>query len=287
MNQAEFAKMVDTLVGKGEAFAVATVTRTEGSTLGKPGFKVMISAAGEVLSGSLGGACPESAIVPSVKKTIMTRTPKTVKVYLESTEDAVGAVVTSRNEDEIHVETNCGGMMEIYIEPYMPARRLVIIGQGGKDDVEDALVSLGKSLDFDVVVIDHSPMLREKPDRLIRDIDFDLTKFEFADSDSVVVLTKGERDLEVLQVLSKLRLKYVGLLASSQRARDDMARLREAGADEEFVASLRAPVGADIGALTPAEIALSILAEVVAVKYGKSLPRKGAPADFGPRQTKQ
>jgi xanthine dehydrogenase accessory factor len=217
----------------------------------------------------------------------VTGTPKTVKVYLESTEDAVGAVVTSRNEDEIHLETNCGGMMEIFIEPYVPAQKLVIVGRGGKDDVEDALVSLGKSLAFDVVVIDHSPILSENPDRLIKDIDFDIAKFEFADSDSVVVLTRGERDLEVLQALSRLRLRYVGVLASSQRAREVIANLRESGTDEEFLASLRAPVGADIGALTSAEIALSIMAEVVAVKYGKSLPRKGAVADLGPRRVKQ
>jgi xanthine dehydrogenase accessory factor len=84
--------------------------------------------------------------------TLRTGSPKTVKVYFENVEDSVGAVVKGQSEDEIHVEPNCGGMMELYIEPYLPTQRLVVIGQGGKDDVEDALIKLGKSLDFEVVL---------------------------------------------------------------------------------------------------------------------------------------
>ena len=89
----------------------------------------------------------------------MTGAPRIVKVFLESTADSVGAILKSQSDDEIHVETNCGGTMEIYVEPYLPQQRLILGGQGGKDEVEDALVKLAKGLDFDVVVIDHSPVL--------------------------------------------------------------------------------------------------------------------------------
>jgi len=275
MKQAEFTTATSTLVRRGEPFAVATVTKTEGSTLGKPGFKVIISSVGEVLYGTLGGGCPESAIVPAAMTTMKTGLPKTVKVFLESVEDAVGAIVKGSKDDEIHVETTCGGTMEIYVEPYLPAQRLVIIGQGGKDDIEDALVRLAKSLDFEVVVVDHSPVLSDQPDRLISDANFRIDDIDFSDSDSVVVLTRGERDIEVLEALSKFKARYVGLLASGQRAKDDLAKLRDRKVPEQFILALKTPVGADIGALTPAEIALSIMAEVVAVKYGKALPRKG------------
>ena len=274
MKQVEFAKMMDVLATRGAPFAVATVVKTEGSSLGKPGFKVIISGSGEVVYGSLGGVCPESAIAAVAKTTLRTGTPKMVKVFLESVENSVGAVLKSQNEDEIHVETNCGGSMEIYVEPYLPQQRLILIGQGGKDDVEEALVKLAKSLDFDVVVIDHSPTLTEQPDQLIRDADYEVSSFEFQSSDSVVVLTRGERDLEVLKALSRVKLRYVGMLASRQRARDNAAKLREEGVEGRFVSSIRAPVGADIGAVTPAEIALSVMAEVVAQKYGKEVPHK-------------
>jgi xanthine dehydrogenase accessory factor len=258
------------LVGRGEPFAVATVVKTEGASIGKPGFKLIISSTGEVLYGTLGGACPESAVVPYAKKTIRTGLPKTIKVYLESVEDSVGAVLKSQGEDEVHVETNCGGNMELYIEPYLPTQRLVIIGQGGKDDVEDALVGLGKALDFEVVVIDHSPVLTEQPDQVARDME----GFAFSDSDSVIVLTKGARDVETLEALSKLKLRYVGLMASAQRAKDNLAQLKKDGVPEAFLSSLRTPVGLDIGAITPTEIALSIIAEVVADRYGKAAVRK-------------
>jgi len=120
MRQTGFTKMLDTLVSGGTPFAVATVVRIEGSSIGKPGFKVIISSEGGVLYGSLGGACPESAIAATAKNTIRTGIPRKVKVFLESVDNAVGAVVKSQSEDEIHLETNCGGAMEIYIEPYLP-----------------------------------------------------------------------------------------------------------------------------------------------------------------------
>ena len=274
MKQAEFAKMFDSLASRGAPFAVATVVSTEGSSLGKPGFKVIITAAGEVVYGTLGGVCPESAIVSAAKMTMRTGSPKMVKVFLEGVENSVGAVLKSQSEDEVHVETNCGGRMDIYVEPYLPQQRLILIGQGGKDDVEDALVKMGKGLDFDVVVIDHSPVLSEQPDQLIQAVDYDLGTFPFVATDSVVVLTKGERDVETLRALSKFKLRYVGMLGSRQRVRETVVKLREAGVGEQFISTLRAPVGADIGAVTAPEIALSILAEAVAAKYGKEVIRK-------------
>ena len=87
MKQLEFAKMMDSLASRGAPFAVATVVKTEGSSLGKPGFKVIKSGEGEVLDGTLGGVCPESANIAGAKKTMMTGSPKMVKVFLESDEN--------------------------------------------------------------------------------------------------------------------------------------------------------------------------------------------------------
>jgi len=267
------------LVNRREPFVVATVVKTEGSSLGKPGFKVMISKDGGILYGSLGGVCPESAIVATAKQTMASGLPRTVKVFLEDVEKAVEGVVKSQNEDEIHVETNCGGIMEVYVEPYLPQQRLILIGQGGKDDVEDYLVKLGNMLDFEVVVIDHSPVLTVEPDELIKDLEFDLAKFRFYDSDSVVVLTKGVRDVEILTALAKPKLRYVGLMASRQRATDDVTELKKKGVDRKFIESIRTPIGADLGAITPSEIALSIMTEIVAMKYGKTVPSRSLSAN--------
>jgi xanthine dehydrogenase accessory factor len=191
----------------------------------------------------------------------------------------VEGVVKSQSEDEIHVETNCGGMMEVYVEPYLPEQRLILIGQGGKDDVEDSLVKQGKMLEFEVVVIDHSPVLTEEPDELIKDVDFDLSKFKFYESDSVVILTKGAKDVESLAALAKTKLRYVGLMASRQRAIDDLEELKKRGVDRKFIESVRTPIGVDMGAITPAEIALSIMTEIVATKYGKTMPSRSLGAN--------
>lgn len=274
MKVTEFAKTVADLIGDRKSFAVATVVKTEGSTLGKPGFKVIFSASGEVLLGSLGGGCPDSVIEPVARKTLTTGMPRTVKVYLESVDKAVEGLVKSQNEDEIHVETNCGGTMEVFVEPFAAQERLILVGQGGKDDVEDALVKLGKLMDFEVVVFDHSPMLTEEPDQLIKGPDLDLSSFKFFESDSVVVLTKGARDVEVLTALSRLKLRYVGIMASRQRAADDLFALRSKGLDDHSVDSIRAPIGLDMGAVGAPEIALSIMAEIVAAKHGRELPHK-------------
>ncbi len=286
MKQAEFARIADSLMSRGVPFAVATVVKTEGSSLGKPGFKAVISGTGEVLYGTLGGACPESAILPAAKMTMRTGAPKVVKVFLEGVEDSVGAVLKSQNEDEVHIETNCGGSMDIFIEPYLPQQRLILIAQGGKDDVENALVRIGKSLDFEVVVIDHSPVLTEQPDRIIKAADFDLSTFDFSDTDSVIVLTRGERDVGILTALSRFRLRYVGMLASHKRVAEDLAGLRKARVKEQFISALKAPIGVDIGGVTAPEIALSIMAEVVASKYGKDVLGKSLVRSSGPERAK-
>jgi xanthine dehydrogenase accessory factor len=281
MKQTDFASIVSTMTNRREPFAVATVVKIEGSTIGKPGFKVIISKAGEVIYGSLGGVCPDSAIVEVAKKAMETGEPRTVKVYLESVENAVEGVVKSRTDDEIHVETNCGGTMEIYVEPYLAQLRLIVIGQGGKDEVEDGIVRFGKMLDFEVIVIDHSPAISEEPDELISDLDFDLSKFKFYASDSVIILTRGERDVETLTAVLPQGLRYVGLMASRIRAKEDAAELLRRGFDPSIIQTIHSPVGLDIGSKTPTEIALSIMSEVVATKYEKKLTSKSLkPEDF-------
>jgi xanthine dehydrogenase accessory factor len=160
------------------------------------------------------------------------------------------------------------------------------VGHGGKDEVEDSLVRLGKMLDFEVIVIDHSPVLSEQPDRLIKDPTFDIGKFDFSGNDSVVVLTHGEGDVETLRALSARKLRYVGMLASRRRVKETVDRLRALKVGEEFVSSLRSPAGADIGAVTAEEIALSIMAEITAAKYGRDVLRKSSAQDSKSPQIK-
>lgn len=273
MDPAAFVGTISDLASKREPFAVASVVRTEGSTLGKPGFKIVISKEGDVVHGTLGGGCPDGPIVQVALQTLGTGTPRVVRVHLVDVTKAVEGTVAPEGPDDLYVETNCGGTMEIYVEPYLPPNRLVVVGQGGRDELEDALVHFGKRLGYEVVVVDHLPGLTEKPDQLIQEIDYDLAEFPFGPRDAVVVLTKGGRDLAVLKALSRARVGYVGMLASHTRTRENVDALRAGGVPESFLASLHAPIGLDIGGRTPAELALAILAEIVAVRNGRAPAR--------------
>ncbi len=262
LNNWEFPQIISDLVKRDESFVVATVVRVSGSSIGKAGFKEVISSKGEVVYGTLGGACPDAAIIEKAKEVLNSGKAKTIKVFLEDAKETLVGMAQDR-EDEIHVETNCGGIMDIYLEPYRRNERLVIIGQGGKDEIEDGLVNLGKSVGMSVTVIDPNPVLNSKPDVLIDPVNSPLSDFAFKDDDFVVVLTKGARDIPVLEEISKHSVGYVGLLASKKRIKSDFETLAAKGIKKDFLDSIHAPIGIDIGAITPAEISVSIISELV------------------------
>jgi xanthine dehydrogenase accessory factor len=281
----DLTRFMHDLVEKREPFVLATVVRIHGSSIGKPGFKAVVSKEGRIIQGTVGGVCPESAIATMALEALHSGKAKIVKVYLEDARGALDGTLKNKNPDEIYVEVNCGGMMEIYVDPYLPSDRLIMVGQGGKDDVEEGLVKLGKMLGYETIVIDHLPVLTEEPDTLITDLDYDLDSFQFTTSDSVVVLTKGERDVKTLEVLAKKGVRFVGLMASSQRSSDDIEELKKRGVAQQFLDSLHSPIGSDIGAVSPEEIALSIMADVTATKRGKHLPHKMVTARESPGRT--
>jgi len=270
----EYTERLNALASRREAFAVATVTKTEGSTLAKPGFKIVISSRGDVVRGTLGGGCPEGPICEVALRTMREGSPRVVRVHLVDAAKAVAGTMRASSEDEIYVETDCGGILEVFVEPMLPTERVILVGQGGRDDVEDALVHQAKALGFEVVVVDPMPDLREAPDAIVKSAVVDPTTFPIGDRDSIVVLTKGERDVDVLESLSTTNARFVGLLASRRRLRKDREELERRGVAPDFLSKLHAPIGLDIGARTPPELALAIMADVLATKYGRDVPHK-------------
>jgi xanthine dehydrogenase accessory factor len=270
---AHYSKHLATLVARREPFAVATVTRSDGSTLAKPGFKILIAPDGTIAAGTFGGGCPEGPVVAAALDAIRVGEPRVLRIHLVDTEQSVAGTVRENDPNEIWVQTNCGGTLEVYVEPMVPGHRLVVVGQGGRDDVERALVHLGNTLGFETVVIDPNPQLSEPPHELITAAEVDPKRLALSGHDYVVVLTKGERDVAVLEALSKASVRFVGLLASRHRVQQDVEQLVARGVSPEFLRALKAPIGLDIGAKTPEELAVAILGEVIATKYGKSTPR--------------
>ncbi|MEM0127505.1 MAG: XdhC family protein [Thermoplasmatales archaeon] len=260
----EFADAIYDATKKGRNFVIATIISTSGSSIGKPGFKEIISEEGEILYGTLGGACPDSVIVEKAKEVLNTGKGKKITVFLENSKDAMLGMQRA-SDDEIHVETFCGGSMEIFLDPVKRPERLVIIGQGGRDEIVDFLIKLGKGIGMTVVLIDPNPQTEEQPDLTYDPVAKKIDDFPFSNSDYVVVLTKGRKDIEVLETLSRKETSYVGLLASRKRVETDISLLN-GKVGENFIKSLHAPIGLDIGAITPQEIAISIIGEIISVR---------------------
>ena len=262
MGDYDYISELEHLKNEKSTFVVASVVRSEGSALAKPGFRVIVKDA-QVIYGSLGGACPESVIIDEARKTLITGESRTIRIHLDTAKDGLQAMISKESENDIYVETFCGGTIDVFLEPYKPAQRLIIFGQGGKDDVENELIALGKNMGFSVVLVNHAPNITNDPDEIISDLNFDIDTLNVNEDDFIVILTKGERDIETLESLSNHRAAYIGLMASRKRIARDFEELKKIGVSEEFLGAVSAPIGINISAVTPFEIALSIASEIV------------------------
>src|ERR1700690_1388189 len=105
----------------------------------------------------------------------------------------------------------------------MTQERVVLIGQGAIEGLEESLIAFGKALDFEMIVMDQSPKGAGEPNQLQDDPRYDVAGFKFSERDSVLGPTHSKRDVEVLHALSAFKLRYVGLLGDRQRQREDAA----------------------------------------------------------------
>lgn len=226
---------------EGAPFALATVVRCERPTSAKPGAKAIVRQDG-ALTGWVGGACAEPVIVREAREALRDGRPRLVVLVGEG-----GARVRAADGMVVYPMTcHSGGTLEIYVEPFVPKPLLVLVGHG---PVLETLATLGRAADFDV----RAPG---------GDAPFGALG-ELPEDAAVVVGTHGDGDEDALERALAGRAGYVSLIASRKRAGAVAEALGRRGLDPERAGRLRAPAGLDIGAATPAEIAVSILAEVI------------------------
>jgi len=226
---------------RGEPFALATVVRCERPTSAKPGAKALIRDDGTV-SGWVGGACAEPTVVREAMNALRDGRPRLLGLVGE------GGRGPSRTEGIVEYPMTChsGGTLEIYVEPYLPKPLLVLVGHG---PVIDALSTLGRGADYAVVVTTGGPA--------------ELEQLRLTPRASVVVATHADTDEDVLTHVLTTDAGYVSLVASRRRAAVIVDRLKERGVASDRLGQLKAPAGIDISATEPAEIAVSILAEII------------------------
>ncbi|HVO41159.1 MAG TPA: YHS domain-containing protein, partial [Aggregatilineales bacterium] len=154
-----------------------------------------------------------------------------------------------------------GGTLEIYIEPQYPPPRLLVVGTL---PAARALVSLGKVMDYDVIVVDAEGQAASQADRVLTNL-ADMTQ-HIRPETYVVVATHGNFDEAALEHVLKARPRYIGLVASRKRFEAVVEYLRGQGVDEAALKRIKAPAGLDIHAQQGDEIAVSILAEIIQVR---------------------
>lgn len=226
----------------GEAFALATVVRCEAPTSAKPGAKALIRENGRV-QGWVGGACAEPVVAREALQAIHDGRPRLIGLYGE------GGRIPGRTEGMLEYGMTChsGGTLEIYVEPYLPKPPLVLIGHG---PVVETLATLGRAADFVVTA-------------LASDALAGLEQLQLTRRASIVVATHADSDEEALERVLRTDAGYVSLVASRRRAGVILEGLERKGVPPEARSRLKAPAGLDIGAVTPEEIAVSILAEII------------------------
>lgn len=236
---------------QGEPFVLATVVRCERPTSAKPGARALIRQDG-TLSGWIGGSCAEPLVVKEALRALRDGQPRFIALVGE------GAAGPERREGVLEYSMIChsGGTLEIYVEPVLPKPQLLLVGRG---PVVETLAKLGHAMGFAVVPV--------PPDSLAERF----AQLRTTSRTSIVVATHGTFDEESVAHALRSEARYVSLVASRKRAETVLRTVHMQGVPAERLGRLRAPAGLDIGAVTPEEIALSILAEIVQVSRSQKV----------------
>jgi len=253
--QTDFYDKVQELRNTGNPFAIATVVRAEKPTSAKVGAKAIITEDG-ILSGWIGGSCAEPTVKREAKKALQDSQPRLIRLCPP---EKMGQ---APQEGVIEIALTCisGGTLEIYIEPQLAQPHLVVIGHLA---TAEALVSLGKGLGWRVSLIGLDVTRERFPnaDHIVDELDF--SKLSITKNTHVVVASHGNYDEDMLVAALQSDAPYAALIASKKRASAILQYLNESNLTQEQIARLKYPAGLDFGAVTPEEIALSILGEII------------------------
>ncbi len=236
--------------------ALATVVKTRGSSPRSAGAKMLIYPDGTIV-GTVGGGIVEERVKATAAEVLRDRTPRYVQIGVEERGDA----------------QPCGGEMDIFVEPLVTAPTLLLVGAG---HVGAAVAQLAQFLGFRIVVLDDRPEFVSAEnfpcadERVSGDLVAQLGEIETTPETYVVLTTRSHAlDPALLGAIVDKPAAYIGMLGSESRAQVAVESLKKRGVSEQALARLHAPIGLEISAETPQEIAVSIMAEVIQVKNAR------------------
>jgi xanthine dehydrogenase accessory factor len=257
---------------QGEDAALVTIVSTQGSTPQRVGARMLVFADGRTV-GTIGGGCYENDAAGKARESLRTRTAGLARYDLSDALAEENGLI-------------CGGRMDVFIEPLDPSPRLLVVGAG---HVSQHVARIAAEVGFRVQVLDDRESFANR-DRFptadevtVADIAAFLAETDLPSSAYVVIVTRGHtHDLTAMRTLAGRSLRYVGMIGSRAKVARIFDALAADGAPAGWLARVRAPIGLQIGAVTPEEIAVSIVAELVAVRRG-AVPG-GAVASMADRQ---
>jgi len=258
---------ISTRTAAGEPFALATVVRTVAATAAKAGAKAVILPDGTISEGWIGGGCARAAVLKAARDALADGRPRLVSVQPPDALDQQG-VKGGDEQAGVRFATNMcpsQGSMDIFIEPVLPRPQVVICGSS---PVAVAVAGLARRAGFAVTVCAPAAEQQAFGEADKRIEGFALPVDE-AGARYVVVSTQGRGDEAALLAALAVDVDYVAFVGSRRKAETLKATLAQRGVAAARLAKLKAPAGLDLGAITPDEIAISIIAEIVAVRRGK------------------
>jgi len=229
------------LASTGEPFVLATVVWCEAPTSAKPGAQALIRANGEI-TGWIGGSCAQPVVLREAVRLLREGgDPYLLRLGASETGIMRSGVRT------FPMSCTSGGVLDVYMEPHFPQPQLILIGDS---PVIVALSRLAPVINFLVKQQSHP----------------DLSASKINAQTCILVATHGQYDEDALEQALRSPACYVGMVGSRKRAEACRAYLHTSGLTDAQIARLRVPAGLDLGAVTPEEIAASILAELVQVR---------------------
>ena len=239
-----------------EPFAIAFVVNRQAPSSGKPGDKAVIEKNGTV-NGWIGGGCTRGIVVKEATDAIRDGKPRLVRISPEST----GEPMENSNVKDYRMTCHSGGAVEVYIEPVLPRPQLLVMG---KSHVAMALSRLGKAMDYTVTVVSKAADAEMFPDASAIVSQTEIPDGAVYPNTCIVVCTQGENDEDALEQAVRSEAPYIAFVASRRKANGIFHTLRQRGLDFDQLKRVKTPAGLDINAKLPEEVAVSILAEIIA-----------------------
>jgi xanthine dehydrogenase accessory factor len=275
--RADLLQLAADLARKGEAFVLAVVVRRESYSSAHQGDMAVITADG-AYHGWLGGNCTQPTVKREARRALIDGQPRLVSLSPEPVRQPPPGVTA------LPMTCHSGGSVDIYLEPVLPAPRLLLFGPS---PVVRALAQLGKAMGYLVDVVDPAADRSAFPeaDRVLAGPSVPELRALAAAGPNLyaVVATMGESDEEAIAAALSLEPAYLGVVASRRRFGLLRETLLARGVPAEAIDRVKNPAGLEIGARLPEEVALSVLAEMVQVRRarGEQLAREPAAALAG------